>query len=126
MSRRRSKVSKSPAREPFATRRSGGTGRRPGACVPRASTGTQQKEFAMRRRQLPMTILEGRGGDRQSGRPAARRWRPRARVVATLCGVALAATIAGLGVGQSAVSTTGAAVVGSGFTVTPGDLQFIL
>ena len=38
----------------------------------------------------------------------------------------LVAAIAGIGVGKAQVATTGNAVVGSGFTVTPGDLAFIM
>src|SRR6478735_10773248 len=54
-----------------------------------------------------------------------RSWRTRAKVGIALVSVVTLAAVAGLGVARSAEAGV-SNVVGSGFTVTPGDLQFIL
>jgi len=52
--------------------------------------------------------------------------RTRARIVLALVSVIALAVAAGLGIARSTASASVSNVVGSGFTVTPGDLSFIL
>src|SRR6476659_1496224 len=54
------------------------------------------------------------------------RWRTRTRVSLALASVVVLATAAGLGVARSTAHAGTTSVVGNGFTVTPGDLAFIL
>src|SRR3954465_4082053 len=62
-----------------------------------------------------------------AGARAPGRWQARARVGLALASVALLAAAAGLGVARRANAAGNTSqVVGSGFTVTPGDLMFIL
>src|SRR3954466_13182136 len=75
----------------------------------------------MRRR----TVGTIRGSTAAAGGLAASRWRTQAKIAVALASVALLATIAGLGVARRANAGV-RNVVGNGFTVTPGDLQFIL
>src|SRR3954462_4667931 len=75
----------------------------------------------MRRR----TVGTIRGSTAAANRHAAHGWRTQAKVGVALVSIALLATIAGLGVARRA-DAGGSNVVGSGFTVTPGDLAFIL
>src|SRR6478672_5780399 len=55
-----------------------------------------------------------------------RSWRTRAKVGIALVSVVTLAAVAGLGVARGTAHASVSNVVGSGFTVTPGDLQFIL
>src|SRR5213082_4323694 len=61
-----------------------------------------------------------------AGPRAPGRGQARARVGLALASVALLAAAAGLGIARSTASAGVSNVVGSGFTVTPGDLAFIL
>jgi Ca2+-binding RTX toxin-like protein len=61
-----------------------------------------------------------------AGARAPGRWQARARVGLALASVALLAVAAGLGIARSTASAGTSQLVGSGFTVTPGDLKFIL
>src|SRR6476619_5638697 len=75
----------------------------------------------MRRR----TVGTIRGSTAAANTHAARGWKTQAKIAIALASVTLLAVAAGLGVARS--SEAGVSnVVGSGFTVTPGDLQFIL
>src|SRR6185436_14025359 len=56
---------------------------------------------------------------------AARGWKTQAKIAIALASVTLLAVAAGLGVARSAEAGV-SNVVGSGFTLTPGDLSFIL
>src|SRR3954471_9884895 len=75
----------------------------------------------MRRR----TVGTIRGSTAAANRHAAHGWRTQAKVGVALVSIALLAAAAGLGVARSAKAGV-SNVVGSGFTVTPGDLAFIL
>src|SRR3954452_19452226 len=75
----------------------------------------------MRRR----TVGTIRGSTAAANRHAAHGWRTQAKVGVALVSIALLAAAAGLGVARSAKAGV-SNVVGSGFTVTPGDLSFIL
>src|SRR3954451_6898312 len=55
-----------------------------------------------------------------------RSWRTRAKVGIALVSVVTLAAAAGLGIARGTAHASVSNVVGSGFTVTPGDLQFIL
>ena len=59
------------------------------------------------------------------GSPPARR-RPRARIAIALASIVVLATAAGLGIARNTANAGVSNVVGAGFTVTPGDLAFIL
>src|SRR3954447_11093101 len=75
----------------------------------------------MRRR----TVGTIRGSTAAANRHAAHGWRTQAKVGVALVSIALLAAAAGLGVARSAKAGV-SNVVGRGFTVTPGDLAFIL
>ena len=75
----------------------------------------------MRRR----TVGTIRGSTAAANRHAARGWKTQAKIAVALASVTLLAVAAGLGVARSAEAGV-SNVVGSGFTLTPGDLQFIL
>ena len=75
----------------------------------------------MRRR----TVGTIRGSTAAANRHAARGWKTQAKIAVALASVTLLAVAAGLGVARSAEAGV-SNVVGSGFTVTPGDLAFIL
>src|SRR4051795_1982086 len=75
----------------------------------------------MRRR----TVGTIRGSTAAAGGLAAGRWRTQAKIAVALASITMLAVVAGLGVAHNAKAGV-SNVVGSGFTVTPGDLQFIL
>ena len=54
------------------------------------------------------------------------RWRTKAKVGIALSSVLVLAAAAGLGIARNSASASVSHVVGSGFTITPGDLSFIL
>src|SRR4029079_3346482 len=66
------------------------------------------------------------GSSAARARLARRRWRTRAKVGIALVSVVALATAAALGVSRGNADASVSHVVGSGFTVTPGDLAFIL
>src|SRR4051795_2546511 len=89
----------------------------------RADRGAQNNQgvLIMRRR----TVGTIRGSTAAAGGLAASRWRTQAKIAVALASITMLAVVAGLGVAHNAKAGV-SNVVGSGFTVTPGDLQFIL
>ena len=74
--------------------------------------------------------MRGSAGTHFGSTAAARvsngRWRVRAKMGFALTSVVVLALAAGLGIARNNAHASVSNVVGSGFTVTPGDLAFIL
>src|SRR5207248_4019378 len=67
-----------------------------------------------------------RGSTAAEGKFPHGRWRAHTKIGLALASVVVLAAAAGLGIARSTASAGVSNVVGSGFTVTPGDLSFIL
>src|SRR6267142_546388 len=65
-------------------------------------------------------------GSTAAGERLSSRWRARTKIGIALASVVVLAAAAGLGIARGTASASVSNVVGSGFTVTPGDLSFIL